>query len=300
MRMDAPVGQVNYEPSSLGPDVAHESAERGFKTFPNLEEGEQLRVRPETFADHLTQARMFFASQTEPEQNHIVAALVFELSKCLVPRVREAMLGRLINIDETMAARVATGLGFRGPIEPAIAAAPAQNMALSPALSILRKAVATLEGRKIGCMVADGADAALIAEFRAAAENAGAVFQLIGPAITGIITEGGELLPVDHKVEGGPSVLFDAVVLLPSVEGGAKLALMSEAVNFVRDAFGHLKVIAYLPSAAPLFVKGGLSDANPDKDRGMVALARSSASEFIAEAAKGRVWEREPAVRLMV
>lgn len=300
MRMDVPVGQVNYEPSSLGPDIAHESAERGFRTFPNPEEGQQLRVRPETFADHLTQARMFFASQTEPEQNHIVSALVFELSKCIVPRVRAAMLSRLVNVDETLAKRVATGLGIRDAIEPADAPVPAQDMDQSPALSILKKAVVTLEGRKIGCLVSDGSDADLINEFKKAAEDAGAAFQLIGPTINGIVTADGDTLPVDHKVEGGPSILFDAVVLLPSVEGGAKLALMSEAVNFVRDAFGHLKVIAYLPSAAPLFVKGGLSDVNADTDRGVVSLARGSADDFIEQASKGRVWEREPMVRLIV
>ena len=111
MQMAVPPGQVNYEPSSLGPDIKHESQERGYTSFAAPEEGEQLRIRPESFADHYSQARLFFASQTEPEQNHIVSALVFELSKCLVPRVREAVLSRLIHIDENLAMRVAAGLG---------------------------------------------------------------------------------------------------------------------------------------------------------------------------------------------
>src|SRR6202012_1755396 len=119
MQMAVPKGQVNYEPSSLGPDIARESLGRGFESFAAEEAGEQLRVRPESFADHYTQARMFFASQTEPEQNHIVAALVFELSKCLIPRVREAVLSRLVNIDATLAAKVAAGLGVPSAIEPA-------------------------------------------------------------------------------------------------------------------------------------------------------------------------------------
>src|SRR6201996_3866939 len=97
MQMGNPPGQVNYEPSSLGADTGRASAENGYRTFPNAEAGDQLRVRPETFADHYSQARLFFTSQTEPEQNHIVSALVFELSKCLVPRVREAVLSRLIH-----------------------------------------------------------------------------------------------------------------------------------------------------------------------------------------------------------
>ena len=204
MQMGVPAGQVNYEPSSLGPDIARASAESGYRTFPNPEAGEQLRVRPESFADHYSQARMFFASQTEPEQNHIVSALVFELSKCITPRVRTAMLSRLINIDETLAARVAAGLGAKDPIVPAPAPVSAIDMAPSPALSILAKAEPTLMGRKIGCLVSDGSDGELVKELQAQAEAAGAKVQIIGPTVGGVLTAQGDLLAVDHKVDGGP------------------------------------------------------------------------------------------------
>ena len=100
-------------------------------------------------------------------------------------------------------------------------------------------------------------------------------------------------------MKGGPSVFFDAVAIVPSIEGGAKLALQSEAVNFLRDAYGHLKVIGYLPNAAPMFVKGGLSDANPDNDPGLVSLATQSIDDFITQAAAGRIWAREPMVRFV-
>jgi catalase len=300
MQMGVPKGQVNYEPSSLGPDIKHESAERGYKTFPAEKLGEQLRVRPETFADHYTQARMFFASQTVPEQNHIVAALVFELSKCLLPRVREAVLSRLVNIDQTLALRVATGLGLKSEIIPADAPIRAKDMEPSPMLSIIAKAIPTLEGRKIGCLVSDGCDGDLVAALKAAALTAGAKFEVIAPTVYGVTTATGELLPADHKVEGGPSVLFDAVAIVPSAEGGAKLGLQAEAVNFLRDAYGHLKVIAYLPTAAPLFVKGGISDRNPDNDVGLISLATKTVDDFIATASTGRIWAREPTVRLVV
>ena len=300
MQMGVPKGQVNYEPSSLGPDIAHESAERGYKTFPNPEAGGQLRVRSETFADHYTQARMFFASQTVPEQNHIVSALVFELSKCLVPRVREAVLSRLVHIDHTLAQRVATGLGLKSEIVPADAPVPAKAMDPSPMLSIIAKAKPTLQGRKIGCLVSDGCDGDVVAKLKAAALAAGAKFEVVAPTVYGVTTASGDLLPADHKVEGGPSVLFDAVAIVPSAEGGAKLGLQAEAVNFLRDAYGHLKVIAYLPTAAPLFVKGGISDRNPDNDAGLISLAAKTIDDFIATASAGRIWAREPTVRLVV
>jgi catalase len=300
MQMGVPKGQVNYEPSSLGADIAHESAANGYKTYPNPEAGAQLRVRSETFADHYTQARMFYASQTAPEQNHIVSALVFELSKCLVPRVREAVLSRLVNIDQTLAMRVAAGLGLKSEIVPADAPVPAKEMEPSPMLSILAKATPTLQGRKIGCLVSDGCDGNLVANLKAAALKAGAKFEVVAPTIYGVTTAAGELLPADHKVEGGPSVLFDAVAILPSAEGGAKLGLQAEAVNFLRDAYGHLKVIAYLPAAAPLFVKGGISDRNPDNDAGLISLANKTVDDFITTASAGRIWAREPTVRLVV
>lgn len=297
MQMSVPKGQVNYEPSSLGDDVKRESQAGGYRTFPNPEAGEQLRVRPETFADHYTQARLFFLSQTEPERDHIVAALIFELSKCNVARVREAMLSRLIHIDESLALRVAAGLGVRDPIVPAPASVPAGEMDLSPALSILAKAAPGLVGRKVGVLVTDGVDDALLAQLKTAVEAAGAKLAIVAPTITGVVTAGGQMVPADFRIDGGPSVLFDAVALLPSDEGGAALALEATAVNFVRDAFGHLKVIAYLPAAAPLFVKGGLSDANPDTDAGLINLPVKAIDDFIAAARGGRIWAREPLVR---
>ena len=166
-------------------------------------------------------------------------------------------------------------------------------------LSLLSKAIASLEGRKIGCLVTDGSDAGLIADLQAAVLAAGARFHIVAPQIGGVVTDDGVLLPADHKVEGGPSVLFDAVAILPSVEGGAQLALQAEAVNFLRDAYGHLKVIAYLPTAAPMLVKAGMSDANPDSDPGLVSLERSAVEDFVAAAAGGRIWGREPRVRLV-
>ncbi len=298
MQMGVPTGQVNYEPSSLGPDIARASTEPGYHTFGAPEAGDQLRVRPETFADHYTQARLFFLSQTPPEQNHIVAALAFELSKCLTPRVRLAVLARLANIDEALAARVGAALGVRDPVPPAPAPIHAKDMALSPALSILAKAKPSLEGRKIGCLVSEGVDGDLVEALRKAVIAAGAKLQIVGPAVGGVLTAQGDLLAVDHKVEGGPSVLFDVVALAPSLQGGAQMALQAEAVNFLRDAYGHLKVVGYLPTAAPMLVKAGV-DANPENDPGLVSLELSSVDDFLTRAAAGRIWEREPWVRLV-
>jgi catalase len=138
----------------------------------------------------------------------------------------------------------------------------------------------------------------LVSALATAAQAAGAKVQIIAPMIGGVITSQGKTLVADHQIEGGPSILFDAVVIAAWSEGGAKLALQAAAVNFLRDAFGHLKVIGYTPECAPMLVKAGI-DANPDNDLGLVALDAASVEAFLESAARGRVWAREPTVRLL-
>ena len=113
MQMQVPKGRVAYEPSSL--DAKRRArARRGFAASPSRpDDGAKGRIRAESFADHYSQARLFFRSQTEIEQAHIASALVFELSKVETPHVREAIVGHLRNIDEVWPQRVADGLGLR-------------------------------------------------------------------------------------------------------------------------------------------------------------------------------------------
>ncbi len=151
MQMGVPTGQVDYEPSLLDADGPRSDAKTGFKTYAAPIEGVHERMRADTFKDHFSQARQFFHSQTKPEQDHIVAALIFELSKCEVKAVRERMLAQLANVDAGLVTRVAAGLGMRTEVVPAPAAAPTRtDLAPSPALSILAKAKPTFEGRLSG------------------------------------------------------------------------------------------------------------------------------------------------------
>ena len=115
MAMMNPKGRVNYEPNSWsGKDSGpRESPEQGFRSYPAEEEGAKLRVRSETFADHYSQARQFYLSQTEVEQNHIAAALTFELSKVETLQIRTRIVSHLLNIDTDLAKQVADGLRLK-------------------------------------------------------------------------------------------------------------------------------------------------------------------------------------------
>jgi len=291
MQLRAPKGRVSYSPSSLNETTERADPVHGFTSVPAHEEGNKLRARSATFADHYSQGRQFFFSQTEPEQNHIVSAFIFELSKVETEAVRLRVLSRLANVDESVAKRVANGLGYEGPIEKAPSTvATRTDLPASPALSILAKFTPTLKGRLIGCLVADGTDPQLVAALEAEATKMGAQLKVIAPKVGGAKGSDGGTIRADFQLAGGPSVLFDTVVLALSKEGAAVLTKEAAAVAFVHDAFAHLKVIGHTPGAQALLDKAGVMP-----DAGVVALDKAKA--FLATASKGRIWDREPHVR---
>jgi len=291
MQMEQPEGRVSYEPNSLSKDSPRESPVNGFSSVAIKETGDKGRVRPESFADHYSQARQFYFSQTVYEQAHIASALVFELSKVEHLHVREAMVGHLRNIEEDLAQRVAGGLGLETVPSAPKPAASVQKLKPSPALQIIGKMKDTLQGRAIGILIADGSDGDLIKNIKRAAIEAGATVKIIAPKVGGAKLAGGSMMSADGQLAGMPSVLFDAVAVILS-EGGAKaLSLESAAVDFVRDAFGHLKAIAADEGAKSL-----LKAANIGKDGGVVSANEGNA--FIT-AAKTRQWNREKSVRVL-
>jgi catalase len=296
MAMRNPVGSVNYQPNSFGVGP-RESTARGFKTFADIEHGAKRRLRAESFADHYSQARQFYISQTAGEQQHIAAALTFELSKVKTPVIRERMVSHLLNIDEGLAIKVAGKLGLPKMPKPADAAMPTrQDLPESPALSIVLKGPQRFEGRKLGILVTDGVDAKLLATLQAAIGKAGGVCEIIAPKVTGVEASDGSFIAADQMIDGGPSVLYDAVALLPAESGIDALLQESTARDFIADAFAHCKFIGYVASAERLFAKIGIAD---DLDQGVIALGGpSDVPGFIEQLAQLRLWSREPGVKM--
>lgn len=294
MTMVNPKGRINYEPNSWGgprevPDV-------GLQSFPEPLQGTKTRSRSETFADHYSQARQFYISQTPTEQNHISDALIFELSKVEKESIRERIVAHLENIDKGLAQTVAAGLGMKNLPAPAKAARPTKDLPPSPKLSIIQNGPNSFKGRKIGVLLSDGADAKLFAALKSAAAAEGTSVEVIAPTIGGVDLSDGSHVKANHKVGGGPSVLFDAVAVLLSPEGAEKLSSDASAKDFVSDAYAHLKFIAYSEPATALFDKAGLGKSI---DNGFVAMSGSKdADTFIANCRAVRLWDREPKVKM--
>jgi catalase len=292
MAMTNPVGRINFEPNATG--GPREDPQGGFTSFPSEEQGTKQRVRSERFADHYSQARQFLVSQTPIEQKHLANAFVFELSKVEQPATRIRMVANLRNVDEDFAATVADGLGLPElPAASTPARAPITDLPPSPALSILENGPDSFTGRKVGALITDGSSAALLAALRAAIEAEGAVMEVVAPKIGGATLDDGSTVPADQNIDGGPSVLFDAVAVLPSADGAGMLAADAAAKDFVTDAHAHCKFIAYVPDSDPLLRAAGLADLLDD---GYIALDTSTVDAYIAACRQLRFWDREATV----
>ena len=295
MAVTNPVGRVNYEPNSWSAPGPREDPAGGFRSFPEPVGGVKQRVRSERFADHYSQARQFYVSQTPVEQAHIVDAFVFELSKCEQPGIRARMVANLRNVDEDFARRVADGLRLASYPEPSTPVRPPiTDLEPSPALSILRNGPSSFAGRKFGVLVTDGSDLALLQAIRKAATAEGAMVELVAPQVGGVVMSDGNLLPAHQKIDGGPSVLYDAVVVMASEEGAALLAADPAAKDFVSDAHAHCKFVGYTTSSQALFDAAGLT---PLMDLGYLPIGtKASVTAFIEACREVRCWARTPGV----
>ncbi|MBA2935928.1 catalase [Sphingomonas sp. CGMCC 1.13654] len=296
MQMNVPKGRANYEPNSL---AAHgeeggprECPMTGFTTAAGRaghgEAGEKLRIRAELFADHYSHARLFWISQTDSERAHIASSFVFELSKVGLEQVQPRLVANLRNVDEALAKRVADGLGIDLP-DKAEAAREPIDIAPSDALSIQKNMKGTLEGRQVGILIADGSDAKEIEAVKAAVEKAGGKAVIVAPKIGGAKLAGGKTLKADGQLAGSPSQIFDAIAIILSDEGAAALSKEGAAIQFIMDAFGHLKAIGATEAAKPLLDKAGV-----EPDDGVTGLD----GDFV-KAATRRFYDREPKIRML-
>ena len=203
------------------------------------------------------------------------------------------MLGHLMMIEEVLGTAVAQALGMEGMADSITPAQAPIDMALSPSLSLIKKAAHILKGRKLAVLVTDGVEDLVLAALRTAVEKEGAALSIIAPKIGGVTSAKGKKIPADQALSGAPSVMFDAVAILPSANGAAMLANEAAAIDWLRDAFGHLKAIGFVKAAAPMFEKAGIAR---DADEGVVDI-ESGAAAFLTAAKHHRIWARELGIR---
>jgi catalase len=294
MAMINPAGRANYEPNSWGPEEGgpREDPVRGFSSLPVGESGPKRRLRSASFADHYSQARQFYISQTEIERRHIADSFVFELSKCQKQAIRVRMVGGLRNVDEDLASAVSRGLGLAElPDRVPPAREPKRDLKPSPSLSILSNGPESFAGRKIGVLVTENAEAQMLESIRLAGERQQVVTEVVATTVAGVTLSDGSTVVADQKIDGAPSVLYDAVVVLASDDGATVLARDPAARDFVTDAYAHRKFIGYSPQAMTLFEAAGLGSLFDD---GFVDMKAVDVEDFLDRCAQLRYWSRTP------
>jgi len=296
-RRAIPRGRVAYEPNSLGGGCPFQAGARGFVSFPEPVAEDKVRGKPEKFADHFSQATLFFASQSEVERNHIVAAFRFELTRVQTPAVRQRVVALLRNVDETLAARVADGLGMElPPAQPRALEPPVESeVGASKALSLLNfPGSAGVAGRRVALLVADGADTGAMQRIHDRLIDAGAAPRLLGVKLGRVASSGGAPLEIEATLETMPSPLWDAVVVDASAD---RLAKVGAAVEFVKEQFRHCKAMLVLGDAAALLAAAGIEPSADDP--GLLRLAAGDAvtdaalDRFVKAVGRHKHYERE-------
>jgi catalase len=284
-------GQAAYEPNSIDggwpKEAAPAAAGGGFESYTERVEGSKIRVRSPSFADHYSQATLFWNSMTPPEKDHIVGAYSFELSKVERKPIRERQLGILANIDAELVSRVAANLGLPVPKKSASAEQMGKSSVKeSPALSIVGKTKPSVATRKVAILAAKGADGASIKAVKDALAAQGAHAKVIAPVL-GPVDSGVE---ADATILAMPSIMFDGVIVAGGKESAKTLAESGDARHFVLEAFKHLKAIGAVGDGEDVLAAAHL----PTGDEGVCVGgdAKAVMKKFIEALGQHRVWSR--------
>ena len=322
MRQEINRGRVSYQPNSIGDNFPAQApaAAGGYVTHPEAVNGNKVRARGESFFDHYSQARMFYRSQSEPERQHMIKALRFELGKVETVAIRERMVQHLAQVDATLAAGVAKGLGLEVPtslVAPQNMSVPAdgdpqahQHRTLtdrdlvSPALSMMSHVPGPIATRKVAILVAHQFDNAGVAAVMKALEAEGAMGLLVAPELGELAGDSGRMRVPEFSILTTASVLFDAVYVAGG-EHATEWSAEADAVDFVRDAYKHCKPVMATGEGVALLEAahiplGGPDDPDPADDATIVAKKASGpvTTRFTAAMARHRLWSREPEVHL--
>ncbi|GAA3762801.1 catalase [Micromonospora maritima] len=292
-------GVAPYRPNSLdgGNPFPAGDREHAFVDVPvTVAEAPKVRAAPASFDDHYSQVRLFWASMSPVEKEHIVRAYTFELGKCYHQAIKERQLQCLANVDPVLCEQVATGLGLPAP-QPTVPLAEVQP---SPALSQVGREWPA-DGRMVGIVVDADGDLDDVGEVQRAVFAAGMVPLLIA-AHGG--TVGG--LPVQRTFATARSVEFDAILLagapapapdaLPARDAKAGAAgsptVDPRVLLLVEEAWRHAKAIGAWGAGAEVLRQTGVA--------GSPGVVTGGSGGEVLTAVQGlmaahRVWDRFPA-----
>ncbi|MFC3828793.1 MULTISPECIES: catalase [Niastella] len=319
MRQQINTNRTSYNPNSIGSGCPFQvgKMQGGFTSYAERIDAHKIRARSKSFFDHFSQATLFYNSQSEPEKEHMVNALSFELGKVEIKEIRERMLGILSLVDKGLAGQVARNLGLSVPEveKPINKGVPADaNGEYEPVLDVkssVDKSVAlsmagtvkdSIKTRKIAFLVADGVNDDSVITMQDQLLDQGAVVEIISARLGTVSGENNTIIPVNKSLLTAASVFYDAVYIPGGSLSVGKLEKDPDAIHFLNEAYRHCKAIAADNDALPVLQATYFSKKLPKEtskgkasDEGIIVQTEIGmlVKEFTAAVAKHRFWERE-------
>lgn len=220
--------------------------------------------------DHYSQAALFWRSQSPWEQDHIVAAFCFELAKVSEFGIRERMVSNLVQVDVSLAQRVAKELGVSLPASLAdsvsLQGANVQNTESS--LSLMRTQHSSVVGRCVAILVANGFESERFLALRDALIAGGAAVKIIASRLGEVKCNQGLPLQVDHSLATVGSVMFDAVYIPGGPRSVEALCKDANAILFVKETYKHGKCVAASNEGGMLITRAARSSVMSDVFKG--------------------------------
>ncbi len=277
-------GQVSYHNNSLANNTpSTTSVEKGgFGHYAEKVEGRVIKARSDSFADHFSQARLFWNSMSPPEKQHIIEAFNFEVGKVNSRNVRQQIVDMFVNVDKGMATTIAEAVGVNPPTGEQV-----NVSASSPALS-MEKTVYVPQTLKVGILIGSGFDGVEVREVVRSLRNQGVTVDVIGERLGTLIGKDGAKIIVNQTFETTAPVLHDSLYV---VGGNAdnQMKFNRDIIYYINESFMHYKPIGFAMSGMPY-----LRQSNAMVGPGIITASGNGefSKAFLEAIAKQRFWKR--------
>ncbi len=284
-------GPVSYMKSSIDDQSPfYESPENGgYEHYQEKIDAEVIKARDDSFRDHFSQATAFYKSISEVEQEHIINAFSFELSKVKREEIRQNVVDMFTNVDKKMAEEIAKNVGCEKPdaergFDPSGLKAKKEALKVRMPEFSQENTIFKADTLKVG-IYSDSDDDFDFKSLVEKIEENKAKAEIIQADLKN--TKDGQ--KVSHRYATIHPVLEDALIVVvpekPSKE-------FSKNVNeFVNETFNHYKPLWIIGDAS------GILDKKQEKADGvMVSKDSSDIDKFIENLSKQRFWNREGSI----
>lgn len=260
-------GPVSYHQNAIQQNSPAPTTEAagGYAHYAEKVEGHKVRARSQSFADHFTQARMFWLSMTEVEREHIRKAFSFEVGKVARTEIRQQVVDLLANVCPILATAVAENVG----VQPPAKTEPVQTDQTSPAVSQLRAPKKTTYSKKVAVIVDD-----------TTTDFPSSLLEAEDIQLERVSSKQGKCgeHTIDHTLDTTSPVLYDGIIVAATFNDPVNAGKLQQ---FIDETYHHYKPIANLTDKPlPYVTSAGISSTIP---------------QFIKDLAETRHWARKDA-----